>query len=427
MRKIAVLLVILFPLILSACSLKKPSISQKKTTLTYWGLWESAEIIQPIIDDYQKDHPNIVINYQWQNQNQYRQRLESALQKEDGPDIFRFHNTWVPMFRSSLASIPPDIYDNQTFASTFYPVAQKDLISENTYVGIPLEFDALVLYSNDNLLSSAGINAPPKTWKELEDQAIKIRSPKGYGRIDIAGVALGNASNVDHWSDIFSLMIMQTGANPKNPTGPEAESALTYYTYFTKTQSVWDDTLDNSTLAFAKEKLGFYFAPSWRYFEIKNINPSLKFSISSVPQLETTKANYATYWVEGVNKSSKNQKDAWEFLKYLSSKPVLRKLYDLEASVGKRAFGEPPSRIDMKEDFINDKDVSVILSEADTAESFYAASFTHDGETGLNSKVIKYYEDAINGVLQGKTTTEAMATLVSGLSQVLPQYGISTQ
>ena len=427
MRKIAPLILITITLLFSACTLQKPSISQPKTNLTYWGLWETSEIIQPIIDDYQKEHPNVVIKYEWQNQNQYRQRLESALQKEGGPDIFRFHNTWTPMFKNNLSPIPADIYDNKTFESTFYTVAQKDLRSEGSYIGIPLEIDTLVLYYNENLLRSAGITNPPTTWKELEDQALKIRSPKGFGKIDIAGAALGNASNVDHWSDIISLMIMQTGANPKNPSGTEAESALTYYTYFTKVQSVWDDSLDNSTLAFAKEKLGFYFGPSWRYFEIKNINPNLKFSISPVPQLETTKVNYASYWAEGVNKLSKNSKEAWDFLKYLSSKPVMRKLYDLEASLGKRAFGEPPSRVDMKEDFVNDKEVSVILSQADSADSFFAASFTHDGETGLNSRVIKYFEDAINSVLQGKTSTEAVSTLNSGLSQVLPTYGIPIQ
>ena len=275
MRKITILLLLSLPFLLSACVPKNNILPQNKTILTYWGLWEGKDIIQPIIDDYQKENPNTIINYQQATHNQYRERLESALAKEGGPDIFRFHNTWTPMLKSYLAPIPPDIFDNKTFEETFYPVVLKDLRGEGQYLGIPLEIDTLALYYNEDLVRQAGITGPPATWKDLEEAALKIRSPKGYGRIDIAGVSLGNTSNVDHWSDIFSLMLLQAGANLYAPVGEEAESALTYYTYFTKMHSVWDDTLDNSTLAFAKGKLGFYFAPSWRYFDIKNINPDL--------------------------------------------------------------------------------------------------------------------------------------------------------
>lgn len=425
MRKITILLLLSLPFLLSACVPKNNILPQNKTILTYWGLWEGKDIIQPIIDDYQKENPNTIINYQQATHNQYRERLESALAKEGGPDIFRFHNTWTPMLKSYLAPIPPDIFDNKTFEETFYPVVLKDLRGEGQYLGIPLEIDTLALYYNEDLVRQAGITGPPATWKDLEEAALKIRSPKGYGRIDIAGVSLGNTSNVDHWSDIFSLMLLQAGANLYAPVGEEAESALTYYTYFTKMHSVWDDTLDNSTLAFAKGKLGFYFAPSWRYFDIKNINPDLKFSIAPAPQLEGDKTNYATYWVEGVNKLSKNSVEAWKFLKYLSSKSVMRKLYDLESKV--RAFGEPPSRVDLASDFDQDPIVSVFLSQAPSAESFYMPSMTHDGEAGLNSRVAKYYEDAINSVLKGNTPSEALSVVSSGLAQILPQYGVPLQ
>lgn len=421
MTKTTLLLLISLPFFLSACLPQKSILPQAKVTLTYWGLWEGKDIIQPIIDDYQKQNPNVTINYEQSTPSQYRERLETAISKEGGPDLFRFHNSWTPMLKNYLSMVPPDVYDNKTFEQTFYPVSQKDLRNEGQYIGIPLEIDTLALYYNEDLMRQAGISAPPATWKDLEEAALKIRSPKGYGRIDIAGVALGNASNVDNWSDIFSLMLLQSGANPSNPSGV-ANTALTYYTYFTKVHAVWDDTLDNSTLAFAKGKLGFYFAPSWRYFEIKNINPELKFSVAPVPQLEGDKTNYATYWVEGVSKLSKNSTEAWKFLKYLSSKSVMRKLYDQESKI--RAFGEPPSRTDLASDFDQDPVLKVFLSQADSADSFYMAAMTHDGVTGLNSRVAKYYEDAINYVLAGKTSTEALTVVSAGLSQILPQYGI---
>jgi hypothetical protein len=33
-----------------------------------------------------------------------------------------------------------------------------------------------------------------------------------------AGLAIGNASNVDHFSDILALLILQNGGDPTDPT-----------------------------------------------------------------------------------------------------------------------------------------------------------------------------------------------------------------
>ena len=61
--------------------------------LTWWGLWEEASVIQPLITDFEGTHPNIKITYIKQSPQDYRERLTSSLAKGGGPDIFTFHNT----------------------------------------------------------------------------------------------------------------------------------------------------------------------------------------------------------------------------------------------------------------------------------------------------------------------------------------------
>ena len=41
----------------------KPS-QQGPITLTYWGLWEEDNLIKPVIEQYQKQNPNITIAYE---------------------------------------------------------------------------------------------------------------------------------------------------------------------------------------------------------------------------------------------------------------------------------------------------------------------------------------------------------------------------
>ena len=38
--------------------------SNQPVTLTYWGLWESEEIMQPLIEQYAQENPHVTINYE---------------------------------------------------------------------------------------------------------------------------------------------------------------------------------------------------------------------------------------------------------------------------------------------------------------------------------------------------------------------------
>lgn len=397
-----------------------------KAEITWWGLWEDAATVEPVISQYEKNNPNVKITYVAQSKEDYRERLTNSLAKGQGPDIFMFHNTWVPMFKSDLDYIPPSAMSAADFAQTFYPVATSDLTSGTGIVGIPLEFDGLALYINEDILSQAGKEAPT-TWDDLRKLATELTRKDDQGTIIQAGVALGRTENVDHWPEILGLMMLQNGVNPTNPTGKLAEDALSFYTLFSTTDGVWDASLPPSTVAFSSGKLAMYFGPSWRAFEIRAKNPSLKFKTVPVPQLPKATPNegnvtYASYWVQGVWARGKHKKEAWDFLKFLSSKDSLEKLYTEESKT--RAFGEPYSRVDMASLLTSDPIVAAYINQAPNAQSWYLASRTFDGPTGINSQIDKYFEDAVNAVNSGTPATKALEPVAPGVTQVLQQYGL---
>lgn len=407
--------------------------SNKKITLTYWGLWEPEGVLGGTIADFQKENPNITIDYVRKTSLEYRERLTSAFASNKGPDIFRFHNTWVPMFRHDLAPIPSKIMDNATFETLFYPVVRQDLRVGNSYVGIPLEIDGLAMFINKEIFRTAG-KTPPKTWEELKvvAQELTVPAKRSKGEIQIAGAALGRTENIDHWSDILAVMMLQNGADLANPaycrpdpsTGREdcyGPDALTFFTFFSRQALVWDETLPSSTRHFASGRVAIYFGPSWEVFTIKEMNPQLNFEVLSIPQLDETNITWASYWVEGVSKKSPNQEAAWKFLKYLSEKETMQKLYKVQSDT--RIFGEPYSRIDLA-DLIKDTDyVGAYLRQATVARSWYLSSRTFDN--GINDKIIKYFGDAVNAVNMGASAKDALGTTATGVGQVLSQYGVS--
>jgi hypothetical protein len=65
------------------------------------------------------------------------------------------------------------------------------------------------------------------------------------------------------------------------------------------------------------------------------------------------------------------------------------------------------------------------LQQAPFAKSWYLASRTAEGETGINSQMIKYYEDAVNAANQGTDPLTALQTTAQGVGQVLRQYGLT--
>lgn len=417
---IPILLILILVLVGLAVSKFLPSLRLTSVTLTYFGLWEQEQVMAPIIADFEKTHPGIKISYTRQSPKQYRERLTSSLARGEGPDIFRFHNTWLPMFKQELAAVPSKLETELGLTQNFYSVFSQDLKKGNQFFGVPLEIDGLGLFVNDDLFKAAGLDFPI-TWEALRTTALQLTVKDETGKIRTAGAALGETTNVEHWSDILALMMLQNGVDLANPTGNLAEDALAYFRLFGQPpNNTWDEAQDNSILAFAKGQVAMIFAPSWQTFEIKNINPGLNFKILPMPQLPGNNVTWASYWAEGVWQKSKHQGEAFEFLKYLASKEVMAKLYTEEAKV--RLFGEPYSRIDLGQTLVADPYVGAFIKQAPNARSFYLASRTFDN--GINDKIIKYFEDALNSLDKGVSPQAALETAAKGVNQVLATYGL---
>ncbi len=403
----------------------KPEPKTSNVKLVYWGLWEDGQIMKPLLDKFKKE-TGVRVEYVQKNPRNYRLALESAIKEGKGPDVFRFHNTWVPMLKEELDNVPANIYSADEFAKTFYPVAVKDLTWQGRLKGVPLEIDGLVLYYNKDLLAKAGLDKDlPTNWDALAKQAKQLTTYREGGKINIAGVALGTVNNVDHWSDIVGLMFYQNGVEmARLDTSLDAQGrnlaadVLRYYTHFvTGSKPTWSEDLPPSTVMFGSGRLAFYFGPSWRAFEFaKN---GINFGIINVPKIPGDSSEWASYWVEGVSVKSKHKKEAWKLIKFLSQPQNLRLFFN-EAKKH-RLFGEPYARQDMREELAKDPYLSALAAAAPNMKSYYFASFTHD--QGLNDRVNDALGLGITQVLSGKKPEEAIKEVKKKIDQILASYG----
>lgn len=415
----------------------------KQIVINYWGLWEENSVIEGLIADFESKNPGITVKYKKNQKDDYRTRLKAKLAKtgsgEDVPDIFRIHVSWIPNFKEEMESVPAATVTNLQLESDLFDGIKTDIKEGGKYRAIPLMYDGLAMFYNKDLLEAAKVNIP-KSWWGLESVADKLTVRDSNGKIRVAGVALGLVENVDHWSDVVGLMMKQNGVNVQTDdttNNNKLQDVLLYYTNFRIKKQVWDETLPNSTRFFAEGKLGLYFGPSWRVFDMENLNPKLKFGVATVPQLPTlegaqmdkieetgenlTNIHWSTYWVEGVNAKSANKQAAWKFLEYLASREALERMYLAAAQL--RSFGEIYPRKSMSGRLSDNLKVKPFIQMANNSSNWYLSGATHD--KGINDEMMAYFADAINSVVQkNMEVTAVMPTLKSGISQVIQKYNL---
>lgn len=371
-----------------------PNINKNKnqiTTLTYWGVSLEKEDPSSLILEFEKANPNIKINFQKQDVKDYRDRLVTRIKNGTGPDLFFFHNTWVAQLSQELLPLPRDTITRQEFEN-HPPVAQKDLVKNGAIYGIPYRLDTLSLFINSEIFKDAGLSVP-SNWNDFINTARNLTVKDQDGKIKTAGASLGTFDNVTNASDIISLLLVQNGVDFKNMPSNlgRTADALNFYTSFALLDgNVWDQTLDQSILAFSKGELAMFFGYFRDHQTIKESNPSLNFEVVDVPALPDQKITIASYWVQGVSSKSKFQKEALLFFKFLSKKQRVQTPQPFE-------------------------------SAAKNATSSFFADATFDN--GLNSQMNSFLSKAINSILDGSATSDTAAkTLSQDVSNLLGQY-----
>lgn len=316
------------------------------------------------------------------------------------PDIGTMGLTWGIEFGAMgtmvdlAAEFPNEI---ETIREDTFPSIWEATVYKSKIYGIPFDLTEHVLYYRTDIIRN-----PPKTWGELTDLLVDLRG-QGKGMIFDWG-SMG-------WIG-FSVFLWQAGGEFYNIEGtkstldsPEATQALQFFSDLyrqygvPKTKILLEQGMRTGDFPIA-------ISGNWKIIELELGAPELagKWSIAMLPAGPTEKRTaFIGGRVIGVFKKSKYKKEAWEFIKFLSTADSQGKLFDAAQATKdtylppniaawaeldmKRTFKKvlidqandakgPPAVLgwDSSTRFINEAIQRVVLRKADPAEELKKAS-----------------------------------------------------
>ena len=334
----------------------------KGNPLVIWGLWEESTALEPIITAFQEETGVDVEYRKIASVADYENQLLAAIAEDRGPDIFVIHHTWVETKRGLMSPASPDIIDERALREEFVDVVADDLIRDGHVYALPTSVDTLALYYNKDLLSTAGIARPPRTWDEFLAVVERIT------RINRLGV-IGTATNISRATDIIQLLFIQSGLSLNNDDNKVRLSeelgvkALTFYTDFankSKKAYTWNIQQDYSIDAFSQGKTAMMINYSYHIPTVRAKNPRLRFDIAPVPQIADSKVqNFASYWPYAVSNKSKSPELAWQFLRQMTNTEGAMSII--------RHHQIPPARRDGVASLSRDPSLGVFAEQALTA------------------------------------------------------------
>ncbi len=132
-----------------------------------------------------RQNPQITVNVQTINWNDFDNQVKTKVQNKQYPDILE--GDYFPDYaQAGLLYAAKDVTSASTF-SNLLPVFAKLDTYNGTQYGMPFTTSARTLFYNKKLFQQAGITSAPQTWADVQDDAAKIKS---LGKIGF-GLPLG--------------------------------------------------------------------------------------------------------------------------------------------------------------------------------------------------------------------------------------------
>ena len=154
-----------------------------QVTLSFWSWLPTTDQSEEMIAEFEKQNPDIKIDYTRTEQDDYFEKLQVAMASGTGPDLFglttgTMTEQYAP-FAEDMSGLGDEYWSDwkDTISET---AVEQCTTEEGNVAGMPLLVAGMTdLLYNKTLMDECGIEKVPTTYEELKDAAAKAKE-KGY-------------------------------------------------------------------------------------------------------------------------------------------------------------------------------------------------------------------------------------------------------
>ncbi len=317
---------------------------KKEVTLKLWHLYPERDdngtphaIIKKAAQDYMAKNPNVKIEVIG---NQSADKILTGLTSGQGPDIFL--NLWPNIATWSDKGSLLDLTEYTKQSDFDENDILKSAWDRSTYkgkrYGIPFTISSSELFYNKDMLKAAGYDKAPETMEELIEMTDKLTKKDDKGNITQLGF-MPDYPWLDNvlWPVAYGAKWIDESSNKITFDSKEMIAAYKwqadlYEKYgvdqLTKFKSGFGNDAQNP---FVSGKLAMCFFPEELIQSVQKYNANLNFGVAPIPypknnpELKGSMFITATVW--NISSRTEHKDEAWDFLKYLTSKDVIQNTF----------------------------------------------------------------------------------------------------
>ncbi|OLT20859.1 hypothetical protein BJF78_34950 [Pseudonocardia sp. CNS-139] len=287
--------------------------------------------VQELIDQFQREHPNITIAPEGGSSAELYTRVQAQAAAGDPPDIAQIGWSKLAAAADSLRLVPiDDLADAADITATtgeLVPAALDAGRIDGRLVAMPFAMSTPTMFVNADLFRAAGLDPanPPTTWADVKTAAIAIHERTGEQGFYVAAA---NAAKSDF---LTQSLINSNGGTLLSDAGsvqlntPAAVGALSMLGDLTASGAQPSIPDDDAVNLFKAGKLGMYVTSTALMASFRNAaQGSFELRTAALPQFGTQPARptYSGAGLVVLTDDPAKQAASWEFLKFLVSAPA---------------------------------------------------------------------------------------------------------
>ncbi len=301
-------------LIFLLCGCGKPQKDYINIEFASWGSKSEIDIIKPILSEFEKENPDIKVEFMHIPQN-YFQKIHLLFASNKAPDVIFINNLYLPLYANAGVLEPITLNEN-----SFYKQSLNALSYNRKLYAIPRDVSNLVIFYNKDMFNKKQISYPKNNWsfEEFLTTAKKLTDENCFGI----------SFEEDPLFYLPYLMSNGGGILPNELKKEESQKSLNFYADLRKKYHVAPKKSESAsaTMAqmFLQQRLGMYLSGRWM---VPKIREEAKFDWDIAKFPTGTKGSIVQLDASGwaISKSSKHKKEALKLIEYLSSKESIEK------------------------------------------------------------------------------------------------------